>query len=46
MTEFNKENAHDVFEHIRALGVSDVQEHFFALYLDPKKNGSCVLRRS
>ncbi len=35
------ENAHDVFEHIRALGVSDMQEHFFALYLDPKKRLLC-----
>ena len=35
------ENANDVFEHIRALGVSDMQEHFFALYLDPKKRLLC-----
>ena len=35
------ENAYDVFEHIRALGVSDIQEHFFALYLDPKKRLLC-----
>ena len=35
------ENASDVFEHIRALGVSDMQEHFFALYLDPKKRLLC-----
>ena len=35
------ENVHDVFEHIRALGVSDMQEHFFALYLDPKKRLLC-----
>ena len=35
------ENAHDVFEHVRALGVSDMQEHFFALYLDPKKRLLC-----
>lgn len=34
-------NAYDVFEHIRALGVSDMQEHFFALYLDPKKRLLC-----
>ena len=35
------EDAHDVFEHVRALGVSDMQEHFFALYLDPKKRLLC-----
>ena len=35
------ENARDVFEHIRVLGVSDMQEHFFALYLDPKKRLLC-----
>jgi DNA repair protein RadC len=35
------ETPRDVFEHVRALGVSDVQEHFFALYLDPKKRLLC-----
>ena len=30
-----------VFEHVRALGVSDEQEHFFALYLDPKRRLLC-----
>ena len=35
------ETARDVFEHVRALGVSDMQEHFFALYLDPKKRLLC-----
>lgn len=35
------ENARDVFEHVRALGVSDMQEHFFALYLDTKKRLLC-----
>ena len=30
-----------VFEHIRALGVSDEQEHFFALYLDSKRRLLC-----
>ena len=35
------ESACDVFEHVRALGVDDMQEHFFALYLDPKKRLLC-----
>ena len=30
-----------VFEHVRALGVSDAQEHFFALYLDAKRRLLC-----
>jgi len=38
------ETARDVFEHVRALGVSDMQEHFFALYLDPKKRLLCPPR--
>ena len=40
------ETARDVFEHVRALGVSDMQEHFFALYLDPKKRLLCSKPRS
>lgn len=41
--DFDKpvENVRNVFEHVRALGVSDMQEHFFALYLDPKKRLLC-----
>ena len=34
-------DAHDDFEHIRALGVTDMQEHFFASYLDPKRRLLC-----
>lgn len=33
--------ARQVFEHVRALGVADTQEHFFALYLDPKRRLLC-----
>ena len=34
-------DARQVFEHVRALGVSDEQEHFFALYLDAKRRLLC-----
>ena len=34
-------DGHQVFELVRALGVSDAQEHFFALYLDAKRRLLC-----
>jgi len=35
------ESPKEVFEHVRAVGVDDSQEHFFALYLDTKKRLLC-----